>query len=69
MEIYKIIISIPSNKNFWEANKEERYIEAQDFDDMIKKALTKEEIQQGVRVIRIEHKLKDRYASWEYLKY
>lgn len=69
MEKYIIKVAIPSKKNRWEANVEERYIEAENFNYMLMKAFTEEEFKAGARIVHVQRKLNDRYCSWEILKY
>lgn len=52
---YKITVAIPSTKNAWQAITEERYVEAENFNDMLEKALTVVEAKKGARIIHIEN--------------
>jgi hypothetical protein len=69
MELYRIKVAIPSIKNGWEANVEERYIEAENFNDMLMKSMSIEETARGARIIKIEREDPEKYCYWHMIKY
>ena len=54
MKKYRVKIAIPSTKNRWEAHVEERTVEVENFNQMLMKAITTEEIRAGARIFEIE---------------
>ena len=70
MTEFVVRISIPSNKNGWEANVVERHIEAENLNYLIMNAATVDEYKRGARIISIqEHrKSSEGYLYWEKIK-
>lgn len=54
MKKYLVKIAIPSRKNRWEASVDERTIKAENFNGMLMKAITPDELQAGARIFEIE---------------
>ena len=70
MNEYVVRLSIPSNKNRWQAELVERHIEAENLNYLIMKAATVQEYKAGARIISIqEHrKSSEGYLYWERIK-
>jgi hypothetical protein len=54
MSKYLVKIALPSRKNRWEASVVERTIEAENFNGMLMKAITPDELAAGARIFEIE---------------
>ena len=54
MKKYLLKIAIPSRENRWEASVTERTIEAENFNQMLMRAITPDELQAGARIFEIE---------------
>lgn len=54
MKKYLVKIAIPSRKNRWEASVDERTIKAENFNGMLMKAITPDELQAGARIFEIK---------------
>lgn len=54
MRKYLVKIAIPSRKNRWEASVVERVVKAENFNGMLMKAITPDELQAGARIFEVK---------------
>ena len=54
MKKYRVKVAIPSTENRWEARAEERTLEVENFNQMLMRAVTADELKAGARIFEIE---------------
>lgn len=64
MRNYKVKVCIPSADNAWKASIEERFVTAENFNYLLMKAVTVNELKSGVRIVEIWEEQNDRYHSF-----